>query len=300
MPASLITDAQVAHQIQQWAVSEMKLGFLSYVFGAKAIANKRANWKNESSWERNLLVRVWLCVNLATVVYVCHINCDLLTLTFTFCMMCQQMWNFNLETKPYAWLVPEPRIFIAAFVAARLVSVSPLQSCEEVEEVFSKIPCAGFQMFIYQIAARVTWTRCCSIGWTHSVAILCLVSAQAAGTAPLCPLAQNPSAPGRWPPLLCLSDVASERDQEKPEGQDDPEIRGKAWSKVDLPLVKDQVGEHWNKLDISKSMWPKRMHPWLLRQMSGALWVHSWGSMKLHGDSRKFLRAKRKQMSHLS
>lgn len=34
MPASLITDAQVAHQIQQWAVlfSEMKLGGFFSIF----------------------------------------------------------------------------------------------------------------------------------------------------------------------------------------------------------------------------------------------------------------------------
>lgn len=60
-----------------------------------------------------------------------------------------------------------------------------------------------------------------------------------------------------------------------------------------LPLVnKDQVREHWNKLEIPKSMWPNGMHPWLLREMAGALWVHSWSSVKVYGDSRKFLRAR--------
>lgn len=46
MPASLITDAQVAHQIQQWAVliSEMKLGVFFYVFGAKAISMHEKKW----------------------------------------------------------------------------------------------------------------------------------------------------------------------------------------------------------------------------------------------------------------
>lgn len=216
MPASLITDAQVAHQIQQWAVlaSEMKSGVFFYVFGAKTISNawEKVNWKNVSSWRRNLLVRVWLCVNWATAVCVCHINFDLLTLTFTFWMMCHWKWNFNLETKPYSWLVPEPRIFTAAFVPAKPVSVSSLQSCHEAEELLSKIPCAGFQMCTYQIAPGLTWTQCCSRGWRHFVAILCSVWAQAAGTAHLCPLAQNPSAPRRWPPLLCLSDATFERD----------------------------------------------------------------------------------------
>lgn len=68
-----------------------------------------------------------------------------------------------------------------------------------------------------------------------------------------------------------------------------------------LPLVnKDQVREHWNKLDIPKSMWPNEMHPWLLREMAGTLWIHSWSSVKVHGDSKKFLRAREgKCHSHL-
>lgn len=231
---------------------------------------------------------MWLCVNWATIVYVCHINFDLPTLTFTFCRMCHQKWNFNLETKSYAWLGPEPRIFIAAFVAVNLVSVSPLESCHEVEEVFSKTPCAGFQMCIYEIALGVTWTWCCSRSWRWFVAILCLVPAQAAGTAPLCPVAQNPSAPGK----LCLLVVTFERDCGKPEGQDDRETWGRAWSKVNLPLVnKDQDREHWNK-----SMWPNGMYPWLLREMAGALWVHSWSCKSLWGFE-EVPEGKRKQMS---
>ncbi|KAK4825535.1 hypothetical protein QYF61_000112 [Mycteria americana] len=72
---------------------------------------------------------------------------------------------------------------------------------------------------------------------------------QAADTAHSCPSAQHPSAPGRRPPLLCLPDVAFERDCGIPkgcaDGQDNPQTRGKVWSKGDIPLVdEDQVREH--------------------------------------------------------
>lgn len=41
-----------------------------------------------------------------------------------------------------------------------------------------------------------------------------------------------------------------------------PEMRGKVWSKDDIPLVEeDQVRENLNKLDIDKCMGPNRMYP---------------------------------------
>lgn len=41
----------------------------------------------------------------------------------------------------------------------------------------------------------------------------------------------------------------------------DPETRGKGWSKEDAPLVdKGQVREYFNKLDIPKSMGTDGMH----------------------------------------
>lgn len=39
-------------------------------------------------------------------------------------------------------------------------------------------------------------------------------------------------------------------------------MRGKVWSKDDIPLVEeDQVRENLNKLDIDKCMGPNRMYP---------------------------------------
>lgn len=173
-------------------------------------------------------------------------------LTFTFCMMCHWRWNFILESKPYGWLVPETRIknCLCTCQTDLCFSYTKLSS---IWRTPFKIPCAGFQTCIWQVAPGVTWTQGCSRDWPCFVVIPCSVSAQAADTAHLCPLAQNPSAPGRWPPLLCLCDVAFERDHGIPKGcadsQDNPETRGKVWSKEDLPFVdKDQVKDHWNKL----------------------------------------------------
>lgn len=181
-------------------------------------------------------------------------------LTFTFCMMCCWRWSFILESKPYGWLMPEPRIKNCSCTCQTDLCFSYTKLSLIWRTPF-KILCVGFQMCIWQVAPGVTWAQGCSRDWSRFVGIPCSVSALAADTAHLCSLAQNPSAPGRQPPLLCLSDVAFERHHGIPKGcadsQDNPETRGKAWSKEDLLLVdKYQVREHWNKLYIHKSMRP--------------------------------------------
>lgn len=51
------------------------------------------------------------------------------------------------------------------------------------------------------------------------------------------------------------------------------ESRGEVLSKEDLLLVEDQVREHFNvvELDVSESIGPYRLHPWVLRKLTYAV-----------------------------
>lgn len=261
-------------------------------------------WKNVPSWRRNLFVRVELCVNWATVVYVCYIKFDCSTHIDFYIL-----YDVSLEVKLHTgvWALR----WVSARAQNKELLVYQTDLCFSytklplVWRTSFKVPCDGFQMCIWQVASGFTWTWGFSRDWPHFVAIQCSVSAQAADTAHLCSLAQNPSAPGRQSPWFCLSDVAFERGcgilKGCADSQDNPETTGKVWNKEDLHLVdKDQVREDWNKLNICKSVglmgcihgcwWS-----WLV-----SLWVHSWLSVKGHGDWRRLLRTKRKQMSFLS
>ena len=51
-----------------------------------------------------------------------------------------------------------------------------------------------------------------------------------------------------------------------------PETRGKVWKEKDFPLVEDdQAREHFNKLDIRKSMVPEGLQPQALKELADAI-----------------------------
>lgn len=123
-------------------------------------------------------------------------------------------------------------------------------------------------MCIWQVVHGFTWTWGCSRDCPCFVAIPCSVSAWAVDTATCAPWHNMWVPQACWPPLLCPSDAAFERDCGIGKGcannQENPETRGQVWSEEDLSLVnKDQDRKHGNCTYIN---------PWDLMGCSHGCW----------------------------